>query len=79
MACEAGQKLKRGLKDAVSARVLAEARLEIIGSNDELFASRWDEFVIAKEAWASAVFAHQVHVRNCVHCHEVAVNPKPIP
>jgi hypothetical protein len=76
MPCETGHKLQQGLRDAVSARVLAEAQFEIIGRNEEFFASRWDEFVIAKEAWASAVFAHQFHMRNCVQCHKVAVNPK---
>jgi hypothetical protein len=78
MACETGEKLLRGLRDAVYARVLAQARLEIIGRDEEFFASRWDEFVIAKEAWASAVFAHQVHMRNCVQCQQVTVNPKAI-
>jgi hypothetical protein len=68
MSCEIGQRLKQSLRNAISARDLAEVRLETNGRDARSFESRWDEFVVAKEAWASRVFARQIHMRSCAQC-----------
>ena len=67
MSCEIELKLQQCLRNATSVRVLAEARLETT-CPERSFASLWDEFVVAKEAWASRVFARQIHMRSCAQC-----------
>jgi hypothetical protein len=68
MSCEIELKLQQCLRNATSVRVLAEARLETTCPDERSFASLWDEFVVAKEAWASRVFARQIHMRSCAQC-----------
>lgn len=68
MSCEIGEKLQQGLRDAISERMLAEARMEVTSRSESSFAPLWDEFVVATENWASWVFACQIHMRSCAQC-----------
>jgi hypothetical protein len=66
--CEIGRKLQQGLRDSISERMLAEAQLGIDDDGERSFESRWDEFVVATETWASGVFARQIHMSSCTKC-----------